>query len=285
MSGLKIENITKTYGDTMAVNNITVEFEPNTIYGLLGRNGAGKSTLLSMISNRIFPTTGTITLDGKNAIENDQAQRNIYCMSDKNLYGDLKVKEALKWSKAFYPNYDSKYEAYLVEKFGLPLKKKANSLSTGYSSIFKIIIALSCNAPYILLDEPVLGLDANHRDYFYKELIESYSNSPKTYIISTHLIEEVSSIIEKVVLIDKGSVIVQGDVDTLLEKGATITGPANLVDSFIQGKKVINTDQIGGLKTAYLKEKIAQSQLPTGLEMSKLNLQNLFIQLTNEKED
>ena len=168
MSIIEIKNITKKYLNVIAVDNLSITIEENKIYGLLGRNGAGKSTLLNMITNKIFPTSGEIFIDNDSVIDNDRAISKIYCMTEKNLYPEgMKIKDTFKWSKEFYQKFNMEYAKGLALKFNLNLNKRVKELSTGYSSIFKVIIALSCNAPIILLDEPVLGLDANHRDFLY----------------------------------------------------------------------------------------------------------------------
>ena len=134
--------------------------------------------------------------------ENDNALRRVYLMSEKNLYPEsMKISEIFTWSREFYKAFDSAYANELAERFQLDTRKKCKGLSTGYSSIFKIIIALCVNTPYVLLDEPVLGLDANHRELFYKTLVERYCEHPATYVISTHLIEEASGVIEDIVIL------------------------------------------------------------------------------------
>ncbi len=140
---------------------------------------------------------------------------------------------------------------------------------------------LSCNTETVLLDEPVLGLDAYHRDLFYRELISSYSENPRTIVISTHLIEEAADIIEEVIILKEGQVILQDSVENVLKKGYTISGPIGRVDAFLPGKQVIGSDVIGGLKSAYLFDEMPESPVPDGLELSKLDLQKMFIHLTN----
>lgn len=282
MSLIEVKNVTKCYGKTMALKNVTLTFEENKICGLLGRNGAGKSTLLSLITNRIFPTEGMVYIDGEPVLENDSALKKVFCMSEQMLYPDtMTIKEVFKWTKEFYPEMDSEYAKKLADKFSLNPKKKLKALSTGYASIYKIIVALSCNAPVLLLDEPVLGLDANFRDVFYRELIECYSASPKTIIVSTHLIEEAAGVIENVAIINNGEIILNDTTQNALRAGYTVTGPAGIVDSFISGRKVLGSDTLGGMKSAYLLENMDQGDLPQELEVSRLNLQSLFIHLTN----
>lgn len=282
MSCIEVKNVTKQFGTTTALDNVSLRFDQNKIYGLLGRNGAGKSTLLNIITNKLFATSGRVTVDGEHVQENDKALSKVYCMSEQDLYPEtLKIKEVFKLSRDFYPNMDMDYANQLAEKFSLNLNKKVKALSTGYNSIFKIIIALACNAPIILLDEPVLGLDANFRDLFYRELLTNYSENPRTIVISTHLIEEAADVIEDVVIIKDGKIIMQDSVQSVLSNGYTVTGPAQAVDSFVQGKHVLGSDALGGMKSVYLLEPLDQGNVPEGVEVSKMKLQNLFIHLTN----
>ncbi len=283
MKGIEVRSLDKNYGDVRALRNVSLTFEENKIYGLLGRNGAGKTTLLNTITGRVFPDSGDVLVDGEVALENDKAQQKIFMMSEKNFYPEgMKVKDAIKWTREFYPGFDEEYCRNLAEKFGLNTKKKIKSLSTGYGSIFKLILTLSANAPYLFFDEPVLGLDANHRDMFYRALLEKYSDKPFTAVISTHLIEEVAGVIEEVVIIKRGEIIRNQSVEELLETGCTVSGTAVAVDSAIQGKTVLGEDSLGGLKTAYLAGEIDSSTLPAGIEIGKMDLQKLFIHLTNE---
>lgn len=282
MNKIELKGVTKTFGNTKALDDVSLNFEEGKIYGLLGRNGAGKSTMLNIISNRIFLDGGTVTINGLKAAENDKAQEQLYLMSEKNYYSEsLRVKDIFKWTKDFYKTFDIDKAFSLADVFKLDVKKKCNRLSTGYSSIFKIIIALCLDIPYIFLDEPVLGLDANHRDLFYKLLLEEYSENPRTFVISTHLIEEVSSIIEHVIMIKDGRIIEDKPVESILAAGYTVTGPAKAVDLFTVDKQVIGVDVLGGLKNAYVIGKLNKNNVPEELEISKLDLQKLFIQLTN----
>lgn len=281
MSGIEVKNLTKRYKEVCALDNVSLKFEENKIYGLLGRNGAGKSTLLNVISNRIFADSGEVLIDGEAAKENDHALSKVYTMSEHNYYPDkTKIKEIFGYTKHFYPQFDMAYAQETAEQFELNLNKTVQALSTGFHSIFKLIIALSVNTPYVLLDEPVLGLDANNRDLFYRLLLEKYSRNPSTIVISTHLIEEVSSVIEDIIIIKKGKIIRNESRDELLSKGYAVSGTAGMVDAFCTGKKVIGTEALGGLKTVYI---IGEPQgiMPEGLEVSGIDLQKLFIQLTN----
>lgn len=287
MSSVEIKNLTKYYGRTCALNGIDLTIESGKIYGLLGKNGAGKTTMLNLITNRLFPTEGTIFIDGEAVLENDKALGKVFYMTEKNLYPDtMKVRDMFKWTKSFYPKFDLDYAAELCQKFKLDTGKKIKALSTGYSSIAKLIAALSSNAQILIFDEPVLGLDATHRDLFYKLIIQSYIANPKTIIISTHIIEEISDLIERVVIINNKKIIIDDSVENLLASGYSVSGPKATVESFISGRRCIATDCLSGFSRAALigkltSEEKAQAQ-QQGLEITGMELQQMFIYLTQE---
>ena len=282
MSNITIQHVTKTYGNVTALKDVCLTFGENKIYGLLGRNGAGKSTLLKIIAGWIRPTAGTVALDGQEIWERDSLLEQIHYMGDWNTFPEeMTVEKMLHWGSRFYPNFDHAKAMELCQTFQLPIKKKVIKLSTGYRSICKFIFALACNTPFLFLDEPVLGLDANHRQLFYRELIENYAQHPKTVVISTHLIEEAADLLEEVVILKEGHVLLAQETQALCSRGYTITGPAKAVDDYAQGHKILGSDTLGGMKSIYLLDDDQQQPLPQGLERSKLNLQQLFIHLTN----
>ena len=285
MNAIQIKNITKRYKGVTALDDVSLSFEFGKIYGFLGRNGAGKSTLINIIANRIFADQGEVLIDGIPAKENMGVHEKIFCMSEADLYDrDLKVKEHFKWTNRFYSDFDLEKALALSRKFELDVNKRFKALSKGYQSIFKLIVAVSINVPYVVFGEPVLGLDANHRELFYSLLLKELENNERTLILATHLIEEVSNIIEEVVLIDKGKILLQKTVEDLLETGYSVSGLAQEVDRYCDGRNVIGYDELGNLKVAYvLGEKAA---LPKGsnLQIAAMNLQKLFVKMTEKGE-
>ena len=176
MNAIQIKNVTKSYKDVTALDDISFSFEFGKIYGFLGRNGAGKTTLINIIANRIFADQGEVLIDGIPAKENMGVHEKIFCMSETDLYDrDLKVKDHFKWTNRFYDDFDLSKALEYAKQFNLDMNKRFKALSKGYQSIFKLIIALSLNVPYVIFDEPVLGLDANHRELFYHYLLTIYN--------------------------------------------------------------------------------------------------------------
>ena len=286
MTRISIEHLNKNYGQTRALQDVSLTLEPERLYGLLGRNGAGKTTLLNILTDRIFRTSGQVLVDGQDVTGNAAAQAKLYAMSEKTLYpADMRVRDLMRWTAEFYPDFDMGYAKELTEKFGLNSAARCKGLSTGYGSILKLILALSSGAEVLLLDEPVLGLDAGHRELFYREVIARYSAKPCTMVLSTHLIDEVADIIEEAVILKEGRIVRQQSVEELLQGAYTVSGPAEAVDRFAQGKPVLQTETLGAFKAATIGQRPLEAEQAAareqGLEIGKPRLQKLFLDLTN----
>lgn len=281
---IELKNVSKSFGGVHALSDVSLSFGGGKIYGLLGPNGAGKTTLLNIITNRLYADSGEVTIDGESAPGRDRALGKVYMMAEQNLFPDsMKVKAALKITADFIPSFDLELAMELAEKFGLPMNKKVKALSTGYSSIIRLVLALSAGTPYVIFDEPVLGLDAQHRDMFYRLLMEHCGGGGQTVILSTHLIQEAAPLIEHAIIIKGGKILRDASAEELTGAAHTVSGPAGLVDGYIAGRQVLNTTAIGGLKTACV-EGEPDARVPAGLEVSAMGLQDYFISLMNEED-
>lgn len=280
--GIEIKNITKKYGKKTALNGISVELESGKIYGLLGRNGAGKSTLLNCLDGRCIADSGEIHIDSKLCTpDSSQFYNHVFLVSEDNLYpSDMSIREIINQTAKFHSSFDREKSFRLLEIFGLQAKARIKGLSTGGNTAFKDIIGLCINKPYVFFDEPTLGLDAVHRETFYKLLLEQYSETESTYILTTHLISEISNIIERLIIINDGRIILNDDCRKVLESSFCISGEKNTLDKLICKENVIATEYFGNSASYY----IIGSEIPhstvTGIDIKKLSLQDLFIKLT-----
>ena len=288
MEQLKISHLSKKFGRRVILDDVSFTLEPAKIYGLLGRNGAGKSTLLNLISNRIFPTSGSIKL-GDQEVNTDQTLDKIFLIGEDNLYyKQVKINQMFDLADGAYGNFDYQNAEQMLKQFELDGNQKFAKLSTGQKNAAKISLALNVDADYIFLDEPVLGLDANHREIFYQELIKSYQKRPRTIVLSTHLIDEIQQLVEHVILIDRHRVLEDADVQDLLDRAYDISGPAKLVDQYTEGLKVLSTTDLGNIRTAHVFDQLPEDRiLPDQVQIGHYDLQHLFIYLTNggQQED
>lgn len=278
---LSCHNLTRKFGDTTALNRVNLCLDEPKIYGLLGRNGAGKTTLLRLITNYIQPTDGSITLDEQNVWENEKAQHQIFLVTETSYFAEMNANSLIQLMSEIYPSFDKEQFLSYAKRFELDLNKKYTALSTGYKSILRAVLSLSVHTPFLFLDEPTLGMDAFHRELFYKLLIESYSESPSCILLSTHLISEVEGLLENVIILDHGKVLIDESSEKLLAQGYCVSGRISDVDDYCSGKNVIGSSVVGGLKTtAVLGER---EQVPDTLEVTGLSLQQLFVQLVGSE--
>ncbi|MFQ9885221.1 MAG: ATP-binding cassette domain-containing protein [Negativibacillus massiliensis] len=278
---LSCHNLTRKFGDTTALNGVNLCLDEPKIYGLLGRNGAGKTTLLRLITNYIQPTEGTITLDEQNVWENEKAQHQIFLVTETSYFAEMNAHKLIQLMSEIYPSFDKQQCLDYAKRFELDLNKKYTALSTGYKSVLRAVLSLSVHTPFLFLDEPTLGMDAFHRELFYKLLIESYSESPSCILLSTHLISEVEGLLENVIILDHGKVLIDESSEQLLAQGYCVSGRISDVDDYCSGKNVIGSSVVGGLKTtAVLGER---EQVPDTLDVTGLSLQQLFVQLVGSE--
>ena len=196
----------------------------------------------------------------------------------------LYVDDLVGWMGRFHEGFNAKRAVRLAKAFGLDLKAKTGALSTGYRTICQLVMALSLDADYLLLDEPVLGLDAAHRELFYQLLMEDYLERQRTVVVATHLVEEVANLVERVTIIDEGRVLMAATADELRASGYSVSGRAGAVQAYCEGLDVLGIDELGGMAVAYLQGKPDPARLADGLDTAPMNLQKLFVKLT-EKED
>lgn len=285
MTTLKINQLSKSFGHHQILDKISFQIHDHKIYGLLGRNGAGKSTLLNIISNRNFPSDGEVLLDNHSINNNSAALQQIYLMSESNMYPKrTRVSDMFTMADQGYGNFQFAMAHRLTKAFGVDEKSQLRNLSTGLTTIAKLITALCVNAEFIFLDEPTLGLDAGHRELFYRELMKTYEERPRTFVLSTHLISEIQSLVEHVWIINDHHLIENTDVDDLLNKAYAISGPADEVDKFTADLHVLDHQTISNIKTAYVVQPISdQKAIPDQIKVEHLDLQKTFMALTNQE--
>lgn len=283
MEQLRVDHITKKYGRRVVLDDVSFRLAPGKIYGLLGRNGAGKSTLLNIITSRIFPSAGSIYLGDQESGNNDQVIGQFYLMSEANLYPKrTTIRRMFDLADGAYGQFNYQNAERQLKAFGIPADDHLSDLSTGLQTAAKLVVALNVNASYVFLDEPVLGLDANHRELFYKELIKAYQAKPRTFVLSTHLIDEIQQLVEHVVVLNDHHIIEDADVDEMLGRAFAISGPAKDVDQYVAGLRVLSSESLGKTKTTYVYDQLDDKRvIPDRVKISHYDLQHLFIYLTN----
>lgn len=289
MAALVCKNLTKRYGKKAVLENLNLTLESGKIYGLIGRNGAGKTTLLSILSNQNPATSGSVTLDGQDVWENRKALDRICFSRELNItpqsgLAAYKVKQYIKTAACYYPHWDAAMAQRLINEFQLDEKAKLNKLSKGMLSMLTITVALASKAEFTFLDEPVAGLDVVARERFYQLLLEEYTQTGRTFVISTHIIEEAANVLEQVIFLDQGKILRLANTQELVDSARYVSGSTEQVDGAVKGLETRHTEVMGRSKgiTVLLKE--GQSLNPGfDVTVQPVSLQKIFIALCGEE--
>lgn len=237
---LELKNLTKYYGNTLAVDNLSLNLKEGEILGFIGPNGAGKSTTIRMIMNLINKTKGEILLNGKILDKNDTSLKQIigYLPSDINLYEDLTVKEMLDYHESFYKNNIHKRRIELVKRLKLEENKLIENLSLGNLKKLGIVLSLMHEPKLLILDEPISGLDPIMQQTFY-ELLKEEKRKGTTIFYSTHILSEISKICDRVGIIKEGKLLKIETIEELKNKNLTyVTLESSEIDKIIENLKI-----------------------------------------------
>lgn len=290
MSELRAEKLVKVYGKKEVLHGVDLMLEQGKIYGMIGRNGAGKTTILSILAAHNPATAGSVTLDGETVWENAEVLKNICFSRELNVsnvtggIAGLKVKEYLRVAETFYPYWDKKMAAELVKEFGLETKKTFQKLSKGMVSMVTIIVALASKAPFTFLDEPVAGLDVVAREKFYRILMDEYMETGRTFVISTHIIEEAADVFEEVIFVDKGEILLMENTQELLERSYHVSGREDSVKAAVSGMEAHHEEHIGRSMGVTVLAKPGETFVSDEeIEVQKISLQKLFVALCGEE--
>lgn len=277
---IELKQVTKRYGQAAVLKNITLSIDEPGIYCLLGRNGAGKTTLLKSIAGYQNITDGCIKVNGKE-ITTSTLDTGVSYIENFAKHFNLPVRKLLKIASEVNPDYDYDFASEMMERFELDGKKKFSHLSLGMKTMVSTIICLASSKAVILLDEPVLGFDAIMRVEFYGMLTESFKKHPRIIIVSTHIIEEIAKTIEKLIIIDRGSIRFFDTLQSVEAKAFSVSGLQRDVEAATRGLNVIGQSTVGGLVTSYIFDTPPQESAM--IEVRALSLQDFFIQMVGHK--
>jgi len=252
---IEIKNLVKKYDETLAINDLNITFKEG-IYGLVGHNGAGKSTLLRIISNVVYKTSGTITVNGHDS-KTKEARDNIFFLPDYPYSkGNMDIDQMYKFYSIFYDiDKDNFYR--LISEFELPLKRRISTFSKGMRRQAFIALSLSINRNVILMDEPFDGLDPlvliKIKDELLKKKLEG-----KTIILASHNISSLEKIVDSFVLISNGTLSKSGTMDDLssefVKYQAFIKGTLTKEDLESFGLNIISFKMVGSIYNFVVRE-------------------------------
>ncbi len=278
---ISLTELTRRYRGQLALDHVTLDLEPGSITGLLGRNGAGKTTLMRVVAGHEFASAGTVAVLGASPVENETVLRQMVFVREDQSYPDFRVRQAVQAASWFYPNWSHELAGELLEEFNLPLNRKVRKLSRGMRSAVGIVIGLAARAEVTLFDEPYAGLDPVARQLFYDRLLADYAEHPRTVLLSTHLIDEAAGLFERVVILDRGRIVLNTAADDLRGAATSVSGPAIAVAEFTAGRSVWNRRRIASQESAVVAGTLNETDFARAaalhLHLEPLTLQELVV--------
>lgn len=246
MNIVECKGLTKQYGRTPALENISFILGENKITGLIGRNGAGKTTLLKVIAGFIRETNGEVRVFEEKPFNNLKVSANMIFVDDEmNLPPTLNLGELLKVAEDFYANWDKELANRLFDYFSFKPYQYHNGLSKGMRSTFNMILGLAARTPLTIFDEPTTGMDAGVRKDFYRALLKDYLAYPRTIILSSHLLNEMEDILEEILLLKDGEKYLHMPVEELREYAIGVIGKETAINEWLKNKEVIHESSQG----------------------------------------
>ena len=277
---LKLENVTKCFGDFKALDELCMQVPKGAVYGLVGPNGAGKSTAIRNITGIYRPDSGCITMEGVEVFENPEMKARIgYIPDDIFYYPSASMEEMRKFYKGMYPKFDDELFTRLYDVFQLPKKGQIRRFSKGMQKQAAFHLTICTRPDFLVLDEPVDGLDPVMRRQVWSLILSDVAQRGTTVLISSHNLRELEDICDHVGIMDHGKMLLER---SLADMQGT-THKLQLVGDVPQGLEVLHESQSGRLKTLIvrgdmelIREQTSQTK-PAYFDILPLSLEEIFI--------
>lgn len=287
---LELKHITKSFGETNAVNDVSAVIQDGMIFGLVGSNGAGKSTLLRLISGIYRPESGSITLDGVSIFETPASKQQICFLSDTaNFFPNATAESMCHYYQLNYPDFNRDYFFKLIQKFNIPARKTLQTFSKGQKKQVTLLLGLCTGTRYLLCDETFDGLDPVMRQTIKSLFAAELMKRDFTPIISSHNLRELEDICDTVGLIHNGKLLFTRDLDTMrfnINKIQCVISDHAKEEELLSELSILQYEKSGSLLTITARGsrdeilKHTMDKEPVFAEVLPLSLEEIFISET-----
>ena len=277
---IKAQNVTKTFGNVKALDQLSLEIPKGSVYGLVGPNGAGKSTAIRVITGVYRPDSGTVTMDTQPIYENPSIKERICCIPDEVFFfPSASIEEMRKFYRGIYPQFDDELFQRLQEVFQLPNKGQIRRFSKGMQKQAAFHLCLCTRPDFLVLDEPVDGLDPVMRRQVWSLILSDVAQRGSTVLISSHNLRELEDICDHVGIMDSGKMLLERSLADM----QGMTHKVQLVGDAPQGLQVLHEAVVGRMKTLIVRGDLRQiseqisATNPTFFDILPLSLEEIFI--------
>lgn len=213
---IKVVNLDKSFDDFKAISDLNLNVKKGSIYGLIGTNGAGKTTLIKHVTGVLKPDQGEVLIEGEPVFENIAIKQKMgFIPDDLYFFASYNLKESSKFYQSLYPNWNQARYEQMVQQFGLSEKRKLSKFSKGMQKQAAFILTMSSMPDFLILDEPIDGLDPIIRKLVWKYVVEDVAERQMTVLVSSHNLRELEGICDSIGILSKGKMMIERDLDEL----------------------------------------------------------------------
>lgn len=290
---IQAEDLQKKYGNKVAIKELNLQLHKDQIIGLIGANGSGKTSFLKMCAGLEEVTSGSLRVLGGEPWRDIAVHSEIiYSMHDLPVAQPEKLKTILKYYDIAFPHFDLEFAEKMAALFELPLKRTVSRLSQGMKSLFHFVCAMATRSQVTLLDEPFIGIDIEKRRMAYEILLRDYMEYSRTFVISSHNLQELEGVLSELVLIHDGELIFYQEMDMVREMLCCVQGNTEQILAF-SGK--LSQDQIVRHESGELGDRLivrgsagqdwAREAKQAGLEISAVAPEDVCVYLTSSDRE
>ncbi|MDF2654532.1 MAG: transporter ATP-binding protein [Bacillota bacterium] len=282
---IKVNNLDKSFDGFRALSDLNLNVKKGSIYGLVGTNGAGKTTLIKHVTGVLRQDQGEILIEGEPVYENIAAKERMgYIPDDLYFFSSYNLKESAKFYRSIYPNWSQERYNHMVKQFELNEKRKLSKFSKGMQKQAAFILTMSSMPDYLILDEPIDGLDPIIRKLVWKYIIEDVAEREMTVLVSSHNLRELEGICDSIGILSKGKMMIERDLDELKSDihKIQVAFKESSADPY-HGLNVLHKESRGTVDLLIIRnrkeivESVINESHPVIFDMLPLSLEEIFI--------
>ncbi|MDI9492881.1 MAG: ABC transporter ATP-binding protein [Bacillota bacterium] len=282
---IKVQNIDKSFDGFKALHNLNLNIRKGSIYGLVGKNGAGKTTVIKHVTGVLRQDAGSITIDGEPVYENLAIKRRMgYIPDDLYFFASYNLKESARFYKSIYPNWNEERYHRMVKQFQLNEKRKFSQFSKGMQKQAAFVLTMSSMPDYLILDEPIDGLDPIIRKLVWKYIVEDVAEREMAVLVSSHNLREMEGICDSIGILSEGKMMIERDLDELKTDIHKIqVAFREPTEDAYAGLNVLHKESRGTVDLLIIRnrrelvEKVISQGNPVVFDMLPLSLEEIFI--------
>lgn len=293
---INVKGLCKRFDDFQALDNLDLNVEQGSIYGLIGVNGSGKTTLIRHLTGILRPDSGSVQMDGQDVYDNIELKKRLgYIPDELFFFGSYNLKNMSSFYRGIYPGWDqSRYEA-MVEDFGLSERNRISRFSKGMQKQAQFILTMSCRPDFLILDEPIDGLDPIVRKKVWKYVVDDVAERQMTVLVSSHNLKEMEGICDAIGILSKGEMKIERDLDELksdIHKVQAAFHSAEDAEKAFRGLNVAHREKSGSVEHLIIRgaredvERAVYAADPIIFDILPLSLEEVFIfEMGGENDD